>query len=244
MKNAQIAVMGGLAAAAFGVTLALADAGPVLTSDQVWADPALRASAEARGAQVYAAHCASCHGADLKGVAGAHVPDLTDDYWRFGGEDMDSFRMRPSDVETTVRFGVRSGHAQARMASAMPAWREIAAKSEGLDERALDDVTEYVLRLSGQTADPAPARRGAQLFNGKATCFDCHASDGKGDNSIGATDLTRPATWLHGSDRAAIRASIVEGRAAAMPAFTGTLSDRQIADVSIYVYGKAAGWDF
>lgn len=244
MADSRIAVLTGLAAAAFGVTLAMADAGPRLTSDQIWEDPAQRSAAEARGAQVYSANCASCHGADLKGVPGAHVPDLTDDYWRFGGEDMDTFRMRPSDVETSVRFGIRSGHAQARMASVMPAWSEIAARSDGLDEQALADVTEYVLHLSGQPVDRTAALRGQQLFGGKATCFDCHASDGKGDNSIGATDLTRPATWLYGTDRAAIRASIAEGRAAAMPAFAEVLSDRQIADVSIYIYGKAGGWEF
>ncbi len=244
MANARIALLTGLASAVFGVTLAVADAGPGPTSDEVLADGALRAAAEARGAQVYAANCASCHGADLKGASGLQVPDLTDDYWRFGGEDMESFRMRPSDVEASVRFGIRSGHAQARMASVMPAWSAIAAKSEGLDERALDDVTEYVLHLAGQPVDRAAALRGQHLYGGKATCFDCHASDGKGDNSIGAPDLTRPQTWLYGTARAAIRASIAQGRAAAMPAFTGTLSDRQIADVSIYVYGRAASLDF
>jgi cytochrome c oxidase cbb3-type subunit 3 len=48
-----------------------------------------------RGAAVYAAHCASCHGADLKGVTGTHAPDLTDDYWLFGGDDLDSFKVPP-----------------------------------------------------------------------------------------------------------------------------------------------------
>jgi cytochrome c oxidase cbb3-type subunit 3 len=244
MKSAQIAILGGLAAATFGVTLALADAGPAPDSNKVWDDPALRAAAETRGAQVYGEHCASCHGADLKGVAGAHAPDLTDDYWLLGGEDLDTFQIHPSDVETTVRFGVRSGHPKGRELSSMPAWSAIAAKSDGLSGTDMDDVIEYVLHLSGQQADLTAALRGKHLFGGKATCFDCHASDAKGDSSIGAPDLTRPATWVYGSDRAAIRASVVEGRAAAMPAFADRLSDREIADVSIYVLARAGGRDF
>ena len=243
MASIRIPLLTALASAGFALALA-AEAGPGPTSNQAWDDPALRSAAEARGAAVYAEQCASCHGADLKGAAGAHAPDLTDDYWLFGGEDLDTFQIHPSDVELTVRYGVRSGHAKARELSSMPTWQAIAAKSDGLSAADMDDVTEYVLHLSGQQADLGAALRGKNLFGGKATCFDCHASDAKGDSSIGATDLTRPATWVYGSDRAAIRASMVEGRAAEMPAFADVLSDRQIADVSIYVLARAGGRDF
>lgn len=243
MAKARIAILTALASAGFAVALA-AETGPGPTSNQAWDDPALRSAAETRGRDVFAEHCASCHGEDLKGMSSAHTPDLTDDYWLFGGEDLDTFQIHPSDVELTVRYGVRSGHAKARELSSMPTWQAIAAKSEGLSAADMDDVTEYVLHLSGQQADLTAALRGKKLFGGKATCFDCHASDAKGDSSIGAPDLTRPATWVYGTDRAAIRASIAEGRAGEMPAFTGTLSDRQIADVSIYVLGKAGGRDF
>ena len=197
-----------------------------------------------RGAAVYAAHCASCHGADLKGVTGTHAPDLTDDYWLFGGDDLDSFKVHPADVQAVVRHGLRTGRDGARTASDMPGWAAIVAKSEGLAPGDADDLTEYVLHISGQPSDETAALRGKRLFNGKGTCFDCHASDAKGDSSIGAPDLTRPAVWIYGRDRAAIRASIVEGRAAAMPAFAEVLSEEDIAAVSLYVHGKAAGHDF
>lgn len=212
--------------------------------DRIWADEGLRAAAIARGEAVYAAHCASCHGADLKGAPGVPAPDLTDDYWLFGGEDMDTFQVRPSDVETIVRHGLRTGQAGERLASPMPGWADIAARSPGLGPSELDDVTDYVLHLAGQPADAEAARRGRQLFNGRATCFDCHASDAKGDSSIGAPDLTRPAIWLHGTDRAAIRATIVQGRANTMPAYADQLDDAAIRDVSLFVHARAAAYDF
>src|SRR6188472_1220231 len=39
------------------------------------------------GRVVYDKSCASCHGADLKGLADQHTPDLTDAEWRFSGDD-------------------------------------------------------------------------------------------------------------------------------------------------------------
>src|SRR6266850_7896496 len=41
----------------------------------------LRAQAMKLGQKVYDQHCASCHGADLKGIAEQHTPDLTDAEW-------------------------------------------------------------------------------------------------------------------------------------------------------------------
>src|SRR6185312_798085 len=50
----------------------------------------LNATATAVGRVVYAKNCAACHGADLKGKPEAHAPDLTDDDWRFSGDDLPS----------------------------------------------------------------------------------------------------------------------------------------------------------
>lgn len=194
------------------------------------------------GAAIYAVHCASCHGADFKGLKG--VPDLTDALWRFGGADEETYRMQPSDVEVVVRHGIRSGDGMARTASTMPAWGEPEKPTASLTASDLDDTVAYVAQLAGQTADAEQARRGRALFNGKAACFDCHASDAKGDNSIGATDLTLPQAWLYGSSSEAIRQSIVEGRGAMMPGFATVLSDAEVQAVSAYVYSKAADYDF
>src|SRR6516165_3603938 len=58
----------------------------------------LRLSGQAMmlGRKVFADHCAQCHGADLKGLPDQHTPDLTDDEWRFSGDDLPSAERRKS----------------------------------------------------------------------------------------------------------------------------------------------------
>src|ERR1700674_665665 len=76
----------------------------------------LNATAMTLGRSVYDKNCAARHGADLKGLADQHTPDLTDAEWRFSGDDLASggtIRF-PSDVEWTVRYGIRSGNPNAR----------------------------------------------------------------------------------------------------------------------------------
>src|SRR5258705_8478605 len=41
----------------------------------------LNATAKTLGLEVYNKNCASCHGADMKGSAEQHAPDLTDEFW-------------------------------------------------------------------------------------------------------------------------------------------------------------------
>lgn len=197
------------------------------------------------GAIVYEQHCASCHGPDLKGgLPGIPAPDLTDAVWRFGGKDEKAYKMKPADVEAIVLYGVRSGHPKAHEAAVMPAWSAPGRPPASLSPADMDDTIAFVRHLAGQQVDVEQARRGRTLFEGRAACFDCHAGDGQGDNSIGAPDLTRPAAWLYGSSADDIRKSVVEGRSSVMPAFEGVLTKAQVKAVSAYVYGKAAGYDF
>src|ERR1700756_3206779 len=128
------------------------------------------------GRKVYADHCAQCHGADLKGLPDQHTPDLTDAEWRFSGDDLPSGGANkfPSDVEWTVRYGIRSQHPNARgaevnMLAYDPQYRNEEDKKDfgdgwflTLDE--IDDVVEYVLEISGRPADRAGAARGGVLF--------------------------------------------------------------------------------
>jgi cytochrome c oxidase cbb3-type subunit 3 len=215
-----------------------------ISVNQIWADAALREEAQSAGAAVYAGHCASCHGADLKGASGSGAPDLTDEHWLFGGEDMDSLKVQPSDVEANIRFGIRAGKDDLRPASLMPGWQDEKSPSHALSQTEVSDVADYVLSVSGQPHDLQAALRGRALFNGKGACWDCHADDAKGDNSIGVTDLTTPAAWLYGASRDEILASIVMGRSGVSPAFEGKLSDDEIKAVTVFVYGKAAAYGF
>jgi cytochrome c oxidase cbb3-type subunit 3 len=206
------------------------------------------------GREVYDKSCASCHGADLKGVADQHTPDLTDAEWRFSGDDLASGGLTkfPSDVEWTVRYGIRSDHPNARgtegaMLAFDPKYRTEDDKKdygegEFLKPAEIDLVVEYVLQLSGQKFDRAKAARGKALFhdNAKGNCSDCHGDDATGIDTIGSTNLTKPKLYLYGSDRASITESIVKGRHGVMPAFDGTLKPEEIKAVSVYVFSRAA----
>lgn len=61
--------------------------------------------AVARGSEIFAENCASCHGEDAKGMVDLGAPDLTDAHWIYGGDIQ--------TLHTTVYSG-RQGH--------MPAW--------------------------------------------------------------------------------------------------------------------------
>jgi cbb3-type cytochrome c oxidase subunit III len=214
----------------------------------------LRAQALKLGQKVYDQHCASCHGADLKGIAEQHTPDLTDADWRFSGDDVDSGGLKkyPSDVEWTVRYGIRSGHEYARgdevnMLAYDPQYRtkqdtEDFGDARFLTDDEINDVVEYVLQIGGQPANSAKVARGEALFhdNTKGNCADCHGDGGTGIDTFGSTNLTKPRLYLWGSDRASILESIIKGRRGVMPAFDDKLKPEELRAVSVFVFTHAA----
>src|SRR5262249_31784227 len=76
---------------------------------EVKADPELLRFAMAGGAAAFQANCAPCHGRGAQGFTG--YPNLNDDDWIWGGA--------LSDIERTIRFGIRSDHKETRV-SDMP----------------------------------------------------------------------------------------------------------------------------
>jgi cytochrome c oxidase cbb3-type subunit 3 len=206
------------------------------SANAIWADPALKADALALAPPLFSKHCASCHGADLKGAPGAHAPDLTDAHWLFGGEDIDTFTMKASDIEATILHGIRTADPKTRQWPTMPA----RGTGHSLDPDEIAAVTEYVLKLSGQPHDARQLALGKETFEGEGGCYDCHTVQGWGDTATGAADLTHPKTWLYDSDRAAITASVTQGRANGSPAFTGKLSPVEAKVLAVYVLSKAA----
>jgi len=206
------------------------------------------------GKTVYVEHCAVCHGADLKGIPAQHTPDLTDSEWRFSGDDFESGGLKkfPSDVEWTVRYGIRSGHENARGAEVnmLAYYPEFRTKEDTddfgdakfLTDEEIGDVVEYVLHLSGQQADAAKAARGDKLFhdNTKGNCADCHGDDGTGIDTFGSSNLTKRNLYLYGSDRASILESIIKGRRGMMPAFEDKLKPEELKAVSVFVFSHAA----
>lgn len=212
--------------------------GSVATND-IAKTPELQQAAMTMGKDIYDKNCSACHGADLKGSADHHTPDLTDDYWMFAGDDVNSGGniMFPSDVERTVLYGIRSDHAKTRNDADMPG---LGAQARNiLNAQEIADVTEYVLKLSGQTANEQAVTRADKLWNDKGSCYDCHDPDGIGNGGIGGTDLTKKEHFLYGADKQSITETITSGRHGISPAFEGKLSTEEIKAVSVYVFAQA-----
>jgi cytochrome c oxidase cbb3-type subunit 3 len=221
-------------------------------TDAVANSPKLLKFALKRGHEVYEANCASCHGADMKSIAEQHTPDMTDKFWLYGGADIDTFKIAPSDIETTVRVGIHDlGNAKTRNLADMPPFGE--AGRAGLPQKELDELAEegrpvltndeiedlssFVLEVSHQPTDETSAGRGKALYRGTAGCWDCHTHDFQGDGSIGSANLTRPETWLYGTSRDKIFETIAMGRNGVSPAFEGKLSPEDIKAVALYILG-------
>lgn len=88
------------------------------------------------------------------------------------------------------------------------------------------------LPIEQLAADPQVLRDGERLF--VDNCAACHGRDARGNQALGAPDLTGRA-WLYGGDSQTILTSILDGRRGAMPAFGATFSEASIADLANYV---------
>jgi cytochrome c oxidase cbb3-type subunit 3 len=226
--------------------------------DTVARDPRLQTAALEIGKKIYEANCAECHGVNLKGVAdpalaSKHAANLTDDFWMFWGKDTDTFQMHPSDVEQTIKYGVRAGSDDSRGMAPDPEHHDIdivvmppRGEEKNLTATQIDEVAEYVLDLNKRATDKAKAARGYNVFFRKdgGVCFDCHLGDGKGDGGIGSANLLRPETWLYGADRASLVETIQNGRAGVCPAFISKLKPGEIKAAALYVFSKAGGTEF
>ena len=94
------------------------------------------------------------------------------------------------------------------------------------------EVTSYVLSLSGRKVDAVEAQKGEARF---AMCAACHGMDGKGNQAVGAPNLT-DGIWLYGGSRAAVEDSVRNGRAGVMPAWQSILGEDKVHLLSAYVY--------
>ena len=169
-------------------------------------DPA----AQAIGERLFLNNCAACHGSDAKGSKS--FPNLTDSDWLYGGS--------PDKIIETIHGG-RQGM--------MP---PMAAAVGGPDE--VRQVAHYVLSLSGSAHNAVLAAQGRAKFN--AACAACHGAEGKGNQALGAANLS-DKTWLHGWGEEAIVRAINNGITNKMPAQSPRLSDEQIRVVASYVWG-------
>lgn len=191
--------------------------------EQVKDDSELLRFAMAGGAAAFATNCAPCHGRGAQGFVG--YPNLNDDEWLWGGSI--------EEIHKTISFGIRSGHAEGRD-SQMPKF----GIDKMLDDKQIADTAEYVLSLSGQSADKSAAERGQEIF--AEQCVSCHGDTGKGNVELGAPNLT-DAIWLYGGTREAVIESIRTGRGGQMPLWEGRLDPVTIKSLAVYVHSLGGG---
>jgi cytochrome c oxidase cbb3-type subunit 3 len=160
------------------------------------------------GQRLYSQNCSQCHGSDARGQRG--FPNLTDDDWLYGGS--------PEQITATLING-RQGM--------MP------AQLDTHGEDGIEELVAYVLSLSNR-ADLVQTKvdAGQARF---AVCAACHGQDGKGNQMLGAPNLT-DQIWLYGGTEKALAETLRYGRNGVMPAFKTTLGEKKIHLVSAYVY--------
>ena len=187
-------------------------------------DPALLALARARGKAAFGDNCAPCHGTGGAGAKG--YPNLNDDDWLWGG--------KVDQIEQTIQFGARSGHAKSRE-GAMLAF----GKDGVLKPAEVVTAANYVRALAGlPTGAGYDAAAGKKIF--ADNCASCHGDNGKGNQEMGAPNLT-DKIWLFGSDEASLVETIGNGRAGVMPAWVGRLDPATIKALAVYVHSLGGG---
>jgi cytochrome c oxidase cbb3-type subunit III len=179
--------------------------------------------AMAAGKAAFGDNCVPCHGAGGQGAHG--YPNLNDDVWLWGG--------KLTEIEHTIAVGVRSTSPETRE-SQMPAF----GRDGILTARQIDDLTAYVVHLSGRSADAGAVRRATPLF--ADNCAGCHAATGKGDRKFGAPNLT-DNEWEYGSAHEDIRDQIWNGHGGVMPTWAGRLSPAEIRALAVYVHNLGGG---
>ena len=172
------------------------------------------------GKSAFRENCSACHGQGAQGYKG--YPNLNDDDWLWGG--------KLEDIYKTLLYGIRSGHDLARV-NQMPSFGldKVLKKSE------INDTIEYVLSLSNKSEYNA---NGEAIF--KANCVACHGNEGKGNQELGAPNLT-DAIWLYGSDKKDIYYTIYYARAGVMPYWNNRLDDNTIKSLTLYVHSLGGG---
>ena len=174
-------------------------------------DMAKDPQAMAIGERLFMNNCAQCHGSDARG--GKSFPNLTDGDWLHGGT--------PEKIRETITGG-RIG-IMPPMAPALGTPHDVR------------HLSHHVVRLSGSPHDSLKASLGKSKFT---ACAACHGMDGKGNQALGAPNLTDDI-WLHGWGEAAITAMINNGKHNEMPAQKDKLTEAQIAVLASYVWGMS-----
>ncbi len=188
--------------------------------DQIRKDPELFNFAVAGGRSAFQTTCMQCHGAGGAGSTG--FPNLADDDWLWGG--------KIEQIHQTIQYGIRNSNEKSRN-TMMPRFG-----ADGiLTSEQVGQVADYVLSLSGKAKATAD---GAKIF--QEQCAACHQADGKGNQEMGAPNLT-DGLWLYGGSRDAVYRTIFYARNGSMPAWGERLDDATIKMLALYVHTLGGG---
>jgi cytochrome c oxidase cbb3-type subunit 3 len=164
------------------------------------------------GQRLFLNNCAGCHGSDGRGSKG--FPNLTDNDW-LGPHALD-------DIKKTITQG-RTGQ--------MPPMAAAVGSAEDVK-----NVANHVLSLSGSAHNDVAAQLGKAKFG---ACAACHGPEGKGNEAIGAPNLT-DKVWLHGWGEQAIINLVTNGKTNVMPAQGRLLTPEQVHVLAGYVLSLSA----
>ena len=165
--------------------------------------------AMAIGDRLFMNNCAQCHGSDARGSKG--FPNLTDNDWLHGGSH--------AKIQETLLNG--------RVGNMPPMAAAIGTPED------VRNLAQYVLSLSNSPHDSLKASLGKSKFG---ACAACHGGDGKGNQALGAPNLTDDI-WLHGWGENAIVSMVTNGKVNQMPAQAGKLTEAQLHVLASYVWG-------
>lgn len=132
-------------------------------------------------------------------------PNLVDHDWLYGGSG------------DTIVASIRNGRAGNMPNLALGSKTTVLAR--------------YVQSLSGKEASPYVLEKGPSLF---AVCAACHGPEGKGNQALGAPNLTDDI-WLHGGSINEIESVLRNGKKSNMPSFSSLLSETEIKLLAAYV---------
>ena len=166
------------------------------------------------GDRLFMNNCAQCHGSDARGSTG--FPNLADSDWSWGGT--------PDRIHETIVKG--------RMGVMTPMGAAVGSSED------VRNLSNYVLSLSGAPHDSVRANLGKPKF---AVCAACHGADGKGNQMLGAPNLT-DNVWVHGPGvESHVTNMIMNGKTGVMPAWEGKFTPEQMNVLTAYVWGRGGG---
>lgn len=165
--------------------------------------------ARAIGRKLFLVYCSQCHASDARGSWG--FPNLADNDWLWGGE--------PDVIKASIADGRRG---------VMPGFGVI------LGEEGVRDAAHLVRSLAKLPHDAARAVRGQGKY--AQSCAACHGPEGKGNQQMGAPNLT-DKSWVYDSSEATLISGIAKGHSDVMPAHRDFLGDAKVHLLAAYVWG-------